>query len=101
MRTEVSVITTAEVDNQSGNFLISCFANMNEDGTTTPSIYKSDVAETPKTVDNVLGKEGELLISYSGDTVGEINSNGELVLEPDGDEANKYSKQDENLMYER
>lgn len=100
MRTEVSVKTIAEVDNSSGNFLINCFADMNEDGTTTPSIYKSDVIQTPKTVDNILGKEGELLISYSGDTVGEINSNGELVLEPDGDDANKYNKQDENLIYE-
>ena len=74
MITEVEVITTAEVYNNTGNFVISCFANMNEDGTTTPSIYKSDVAENLKTVDNVLGKEGELLISYSGNKVGEINS---------------------------
>lgn len=100
-RTEVSVITTAEVDKNSGNFTISCFSNMNEDGTITPTIYKSDVVETPKIVNNVVGKEGELLMSYSGNTVGEINNEGELVLEPDGDDANKYNKQDENLMYER
>lgn len=100
MRTEVSVITNAEVDNESGNFVINCFANMNEDGTFTPTIYKSDVAEKLKTVDGVVGKEGELLISHSGDSVGEINENGELIIEPDGDDANKYSKQNENLIYE-
>ncbi len=40
------------------------------------------------------------MLTYSGDTVGEINDNGELIINPDGDDANKYNKQDENLTYE-
>jgi hypothetical protein len=100
MRTEVSVKTTTEVDTKTGDFLISCFADMNEDGSKTPSIYKSDVLDSTKIIDNVSGKEGELMLTYSGDTVGEINDDGELVINPDGDDANKYNKQDENLIYE-
>lgn len=100
MRTEVSIKTATEVDAKSGDFLISCFADMNEDGAKTPSIYKSDVLDSTKIIDNVSGKEGELMLTYSGDTVGEINDNGELIINPDGDDANKYNKQDENLTYE-
>lgn len=100
MRTEVSVKTITEVDTKTGDFLISCFADMNEDGSKTPSIYKSDVLDSNKIIDNVSGKEGELMLTYSGDTVGEINDDGELVINPDGDDANKYNKQDENLIYE-
>lgn len=99
MRTQVSVKTITEVEQSSGLFLINCFSDMNEDGSTTPSIYKSQVLEKPMIVDNTSGKEGELMLSYSGTTVGNINSNGELVIEPDGDDATKYEKQKENLTY--
>lgn len=100
MKTEVSVKTTTEVDLQTGDFIVSCFADMNEDKSKTPSVYKSKVLDNTKTIDNVSGKEGELMLTYSGDTVGEINDDGELVINPDGDDANKYNKQDENLTYE-
>lgn len=72
---------------------------MNEDGSTNPSIYKSQVLEKPMIVDNTSGKEGELMLSHSGDNVGNINNNGELVIEPEGDDANKYEKEQENLTY--
>lgn len=72
---------------------------MNEDGSTTPSIYKSQILEKPMIVDNTSGKEGELMLSHSGDNVGSINNNGELVIEPEGDDANKYEKEQENLTY--
>lgn len=72
---------------------------MNEDGTTTPAIYKSQVLEKPMVIDNISGKEGELMLSHSGDTVGSINTDGELVIEPQGDDANKYEKEQENLIY--
>ncbi len=72
---------------------------MNEDGTTTPAIYKSQVLEKPMVIDNTSGKEGELMLSHSGDTVGSINTDGELVIEPQGDDANKYEKEQENLIY--
>lgn len=99
MRTQVSVKTITEVEPSSGIFLINCFSDMNEDGSTTPAIYKSQVLEKPMVIDNTSGKEGELMMSHSGDTVGSINPNGELVIEVQGDDANRYEKEQENLIY--
>lgn len=99
MRTQVSVKTITEVEQSSGLFFINCFSDMNDDGSTTPSIYKSQVLEKPMIVDNTSGKEGELLLSHSGETVGSINSDGELIIEPEGDDANRYVKEQENLTY--
>lgn len=72
---------------------------MNDDGSITPSIYKSQVLEKPMIIDNTSGKEGELMLSHSGDTVGNINADGELIIEPQGDDPNKYEKEQENLIY--
>lgn len=99
MRTQVSVKTITEIEQSSGLFSINCFSDMNDDGSTTPSIYKSQVLEKPMIVDNTSGKEGELLLSHSGETVGNINNDGELIIEPEGDDANKYVKEQENLTY--
>ncbi len=99
MGTQVNVKTLSEVEPSSGLFFIHCFSDMNEDGTTTPAIYKSQVLEKPMVIDNTSGKEGELMLSQSGDTVGSINTDGELVIEPQGDDANKYEKEQENLIY--
>lgn len=99
MRTQVSVKTITEVEQSSGLFLINCFSDMNDDGSTTPSIYKSQVLEKPMIVDNTSGKEGELLLSHSGETVGSVNNDGELIIEPEGDDANRYVKERENLTY--
>lgn len=99
MRTEVSVKTRTEVY-KNGDFLVSCFSDMNEDGTTTPVLFKSEVLSAPKIIDNVDGKEGELMLSYVGDKVGEIDSNGDLILDVENDDVNKYNKQNENLTYE-
>ena len=99
MRTEVSVKTRTEVD-KNGDFLVSCFSDMNEDGTTTPVLFKSEVLSAPKIIDNTKGKEGELMLSYIGDKVGEIDGNGNLILDVENDDVNKYNKQNENLTYE-
>lgn len=99
MRTEVSVKTRTEVD-KNGDFLVSCFSDMNEDGTTTPVLFKSEVLSAPKIIDNTKGKEGELMLSYVGDKVGEIDDNGNLILDIENDDVNKYNKQNENLTYE-
>ena len=88
-----------EVD-KNGDFLVSCFSDMNEDGTTTPVLFKSEVLSAPKIIDNVNGKEGELMLSYVGDKVGEIDGNGNLILDVENDDVNKYNKQNENLTYE-
>ena len=101
MRTTVSTKTLTEVTQKSGEFVITCFSDMNEDGTTTPSVYKSQVLEETKIIDNVSGKEGELILSHSGSEVGEINSQGELELEVENDDANKYSKNEQgDLIYD-
>ena len=99
MRTEVSTKTISETEKESGVFLISCFSDMNADGTTTPSIFKAQVLSVPKIIDNTNGKEGELMLSFEGNDAGELNDDGELVIEPNDDDANKYSKVDENLIY--
>lgn len=98
MRTQVSVKTITEVEQGTGVFLISCFSDLNADGSTT-TIYKSQVLDTEKIIDNTSGKEGELMLSHSGSTVGEINDNGELVINIEGDNADKYEKEQENLIY--
>lgn len=97
--TEVTVQTITEVTDSTGEFVITCSASLNEDGTEFPSIFKSQVLETEKTVDNTSGLEGELMLSYSEDTVGEINDDGELEIELEEDDVEKYSKEDENLIY--
>lgn len=101
MKTETSVKTTTVVDVETNVFSISCFADMNSDGTTVPSIFKSNVLSSNKIIDNVTGTEGELMLTYSGDTVGELNDNGELIINPDNDTVNNYIKQNENLIYDR
>lgn len=100
MHTEVSVKTVTEVEKQSGTFLITCFSDMNEDGSTTPVLFKSKVLDKPMEVDNISGQEGELMLSYTGDKVGEINSGGELILDVENDDVDKYNKENENLTYE-
>lgn len=72
---------------------------MNDNGSTAPSIYKSQVLEKPMIVDNTSGKEGELLLSHIGENVGSINNDGELIIEPEGDNADRYVKEQENLTY--
>lgn len=97
MKKKVSIKTITEVES-SGLFLISSFSNVNDDGSTTPYIHKSQVLEKPMTIDSTLGKEGELLISYSGKKSGEINRDGELIINTD--DSDKYIKDKENLTYD-
>lgn len=100
MRYDVSTKTITEVEQDSGLFNIHCFSDMNEDGTTTPSIYKSQILDKRMIIDNESGVEGELMLSHIGESVGELNKkNGELTIRPEGDDAEKYDKEDENLIY--
>ena len=96
---EVSVKVTTEISKASGDFLIHCFSDENEDGTTRPSIFKSQVPIETKIVDNVEVKEGELALSYKGGDCGELNPDGELIIYPEDDDADRYEIQDQNLMY--
>ena len=88
---ETHVKTVTEVIKNSGNFTIHCFSDKKADGTTTPSIFKTQVLQEPMEIDNVSGKEGELMLSYEGEKSGNL-VNGELIIDPDNDDANKYSR---------
>lgn len=96
---QLSVKVITEVSKNSGNFTIHCFSDMLEDGTTRPSVFKAQLPTEPKIIDNVDVKEGELALTYKGETVGELNVNGELIIHPDNDDANKYSVQNQDLIY--
>lgn len=99
METEVSVKTLTEVNRDSGTFSITCFSDMTASGTTYPSIFKSELPQERKTIDNVNFKEGELALSYKGDTVGSMTE-GVLTIQPEsGDDADNYSIQNQNLIY--
>ncbi len=87
--TVVSVKTLTETK---GNVAtITCFSDINEDGTTTPSIVKAEVLKEVKEVNAVAGKEGELIISGDEETFGSLDSNGELTLTLENDDVDKYS----------
>lgn len=89
MITNCSTKTVTEVDQDV--IIISCFADMNENGSTTPKLFKADLLSDSKQINEVDGKEGELLLTYEGSSVGHVNSDGELILELEGDDVDKYS----------
>ena len=100
METEVSVKVIAEVKRDKNSFKITCFSDMNSDGSTNPSIFKSQIPQERLTVDNVNVKEGELSLSYKGGNGGTLNE-GIFTIEPaQEDDPNKYSVDNENLVYE-
>ena len=103
MKTDVSVKTITEVEKESGIFLIYCFSDMNDDGSTTPVIFKSQVLDKSMEIDNIDGQEGELMLSHYGENNnGSINSEGELILNiENGDRVNRYHKENEDLLYEQ
>jgi len=100
MITETHTKTQTEVS-KDGTFLVSCFFDVNTDGTTNPEIYKSEVLQESKEINLVKGKEGELILSHSGSKAGYLDKDGNLVIETTSDDANKYYKDNsEDLIYE-
>ena len=87
--TIVSVKTLTETKGATATIV--CFSDMNEDGSTTPSIVKAEVLKEVKEVNAVPGNEGELIISGDEKAFGNLNSKGELTLELENDDVNKYS----------
>ena len=61
---ETHIKTVTEVSKNSGDFTIHCFSDKKADGTTTPSVFKAQILQEPMEIDNVSGKEGELMLSY-------------------------------------
>lgn len=88
MITNCSTRTVTEVDGDS--ILISCVADMNEDGTTFPELFQADLLEKSRQINDVNGKEGELLLSYTGSQVGEVDAAGELIIQLDEDNVDNY-----------
>lgn len=89
--TEVHVKTRTEVLPEKNTFSIHCFSDMEQDGSTTPSIFQADLLQEPKIVDNVEGKEGELLLSHDDERAGEIDSDGNLIIDTENDNPELYS----------
>ena len=87
--TIVSVKTLTETKGATATIV--CFSDMNEDSSTTPSIVKAEVLKEVKEVNAVPGTEGELIISGDENVFGNLNSKGELTLELENDDVNKYS----------
>ena len=89
---DTHVKTITEVSKKTGEFVIHCFSDMKDDGSVTPTLFKSQVLQETKIVDNVEGKEGELLLSYTGDgNVGSL-TDGILRIEPQDDDPTKYGR---------
>jgi hypothetical protein len=68
----------------------------------TPKIFKVDLLKTSETINNEPGIEGELLLTHvdSNESVGKINDNGDLLLNLEDDDANRYYIDDDgNLKY--
>jgi hypothetical protein len=73
---------------------------MNEDGTTFPELFQADLLEKSRQINNVNGKEGELLLSYTGSEVGEVDAAGELIIQLDKDNVDNYYVNNEgDLIY--
>lgn len=96
MITTVPTRTITEVVGK--KFSISCFVSMNDDGTTSPEIYDANILDSDRIVNDISGKEGELLITSEYPDVAKIEE-GDLILSPKVDRADDYSKENEDLIY--
>ena len=79
---------------------IHCFADMNEDGSRTPTLYHAEVLQGRKEISGVAGIEGEwLLVHKDSGRSGNLNNRGELTIQLNEDDATKYELRGENLIY--
>ena len=92
--------TKTETIGQRAN--IHCFADMNEDGTRTPTLYHAELIQQPKEINGVGGIEGQLLLVHQDSgKIGRLNNRGELIIQLNEDDATKYELQGENLVYNK
>ena len=97
--TQVHVKTVTEVTKSTGMFTIRSISDRKGDGSTTPSILKSEVLREVKIIDTVDGKEGELMISYDSERVGKLDKNVELILDVSNDDTQRYSRGGDDDAY--
>lgn len=91
---------TKVLDEGAENLSINCFASMNDDGTTFPEIYDSEVLGEDLSINDVHGLEGELLITSENTDAANIEE-GDLILTTKEDDAERYSVNDNgDLIYE-
>lgn len=90
MITSCNIKTITEI--KDNKILISCMCAENQNGVEYPTLFKADILDAPKTVNNENGVEGELLLTHvdSSENVGELNSKGELILNLNDDNAENY-----------
>ena len=82
------------------NANIHCFADMNEDGNRTPTLYHAEVLQGRKEINGVAGIEGELLLVHQDSgKIGNLNNRGELTIQLNEDDATKYELRGESLIY--
>lgn len=91
-----------KTETSGGKANIHCFADMNEDGSRTPTLYHAEVLQGRKEINGVSGIEGELLLVHQDrGKIGKLNNRGELTIQLNEDDATKYELQGENLVYNK
>lgn len=91
-----------KTETSGGKANIHCFADMNEDGSRTPTLYHAEVLQGRKEINGVSGIEGELLLVHQDSgKIGKLNNKGELLIQLNEDDATKYELQGENLVYNK
>lgn len=81
---------------------ISCICSENQNDVDKPTIFRSDVLDKKITVNKEQGVEGELLLTHtdSSDIIGDIDENGNLLINLKDDDVEKYYIENQNLMYD-
>lgn len=103
MQRQATITTVTEIRRESAEFTITCTSMYDEEGNLIrPIIMSSEILDEPMIIDSVEGVEGELVLTYRGDVGAEIEEDGSLRLdiEEEEDSAEKYSKEDDSLVYE-
>jgi len=74
---------------------------MNDDQTTTPELFESDVLPSSMQINGVDGKGGDLVITSEIENAADITDEGVLTVKVINDDANKYSNDatNGNLTY--
>lgn len=102
---EVSVKTVTKVYKNDGTFHIAGIPDLTVNGTKVPFIYDAELVSRQNgvIVDNVEGKEGELLITYEeGVSDATLNENGELIIDvQEPDTTSRYSRGGQDDVYLR
>jgi hypothetical protein len=100
MENSCSTKTITEVIKDDAKII--CSSDRNDDGTNTPNLYHAEILSETKQINGVLGKEGELILVSENDSgeVGDVDNDGNLHIQLNEDDPQKYSKDDSgNLIY--